>query len=394
MRYSMPRLICLIVLVSAMVGSCGTDAPATEPAVVAPEAAIPEAAISVDGRLVPKATVRLAFAASGPVAEVLVRPGDDVVLGDSLVRLGGEAQAAAAVAAAELELLAAHQARQALGKQLASERVRAEQALVAARQAVREAVQQVAYLDSASPEAEAARAEARVVLAEAALEDAQEAYDDVVDRAPADLTRARLQVALADAQLAYEEAVRVAATLTELARADRLDLARDAQSAARDQVRVAEAALDRIEDAPDPDAIAAADGRIRVAEAQLAAAKTALEALTLKAPMAGTVIAVYARMGELISPAAPAVVLADLSEWWVETDTLTQIDVVSVGTGQQARVVVDALPDAAFAGEVVTVDGLFEDKRGDVTYTAHLRLDEVDSRLRWGMTCAISFETP
>jgi hypothetical protein len=35
---------------------------------------------------------------------------------------------------------------------------------------------------------------------------------------------------------------------------------------------------------------------------------------------------------------------------------------------------------------------LFEEKRGDVTYTARIRLDNIDPRLRWGMTVATVFE--
>ena len=394
MRHSLPRLILLLVLLSLTIVGCGADAPATETSGLPPELAIPEVAVTADGRLVPKATVRLAFAASGTVAEVFVGPGDAVAAGDRLARLDGEDQAAAAVAAAELEVLAAQQARQALDEQLEAERVRAQQALVTARQAVNDAEQQLAYLTSASPAAEAARAEAQVVQAEAALEDAQEDFDDVADRDDADLTRARLQVALANAQLAYEEAVRVAASLTEMERADRLDLARAAVSAARGQLRVAQAAYDSLLDGVDPDAIAAADARIQVAEAQLAAAYAALEVLTLTAPLAGTVVEVSAKPGEMANPTVPAAVLADLSEWWVETDTLTQIDVVSLAQGNEARVVVDALPQVVFSGEIVAIDGLFQDKRGDVTYTVHLRLSGTDPRLRWGMTCAITFEAP
>jgi HlyD family secretion protein len=394
MRHSLPRLMLHLMLLSLMLVGCGTDAPAPETAGLPAESAIPEAAITVDGRLVPKAAVRPAFVAGGTVAEVLVAPGDVVAPGDPLARLDGAEQAAAAVAAAELELLAAQQGRQALDEQLEAERVRAQQALLAARQALTDAERQFAILSGASPDAEAARAEARVVQAEAALEDAREDFDNVVDRDETDLTRARLQVALAEAELAYEDAVRLAASFAGAERAERLDLARAAVAAARGQRRVAQAAYDRVLRGVDADVLAAAEARIEVAEAQLSAAGAALEALTLTAPMAGTVVEVSARVGEPASPAAPAVVLADLSEWWIETESLTQIDVVGIEPGDEARVVVDALPDLAFSGEVVTIDDLFQDRRGDVTYTAHLRLSGTDPRLRWGMTCAVTFEAP
>jgi hypothetical protein len=76
----------------------------------------------------------------------------------------------------------------------------------------------------------------------------------------------------------------------------------------------------------------------------------------------------------------------------VETDDLTENDVPSVYPGQPATVVPDALPDLELTSEVESISGLYEEKRGDITYTARLRLNESDPRLRWGMSVVVTFE--
>jgi multidrug resistance efflux pump len=281
-----------------------------------------------------------------------------------------------------------------LDEQLEAQRARALQTLVAARQALQDAETRVAYLESEAPEAEATRADAQVIQARAALDDAEEDFEDYVDLDETDLDRVQSQIALANARLAYVEAVRASESLSSTERSAALDLARTALEAAEAELRIAQDTYDQLLAGVDADSVASADARVQAAEAQLASAEVALDALTLHAPIGGTVVRVTADVGEAVAPAVPVVVLADLSEWWIETENLTQIDVVSVQPGQQVSVVVDPLPDVPLVAQVVSIDRLFEDKRGDVTYTAHLRLDDVDPRLRWGMTCALTFQTP
>ena len=393
MQHTAYRMALVLALLSLTLLGCSAQTPAAgngEPAAL-PELELQDAAITADGRLAPKAGVHLGFAAGGTVAEVLVSPGDTVARGDALVRLDGSAQAAAAVAAAQLELLAAQQARQALDDTVPIEQARALQAQVTARQSVHEAEQRLAYLEGASPEAEAARADAQLVQAEAALEDAEEAYEDVAGRDRTNLTRVQRQIALANAQLAYEEAVRASAALTGSQQTETLDLARRALQATQLALQGAEDAYAALENGIDPDTLTVADARVEAAQAQLAAAQAGLDALTLRASLDGTVIRVSAQVGETAIPAAPVVTVADLSAWSIETDNLTQIDVVAIEVGQTVSVVVDAIPDLELTGEVVAIDGLFQDKRGDVTYTVHIRLTSNDPRLRWGMTCALTF---
>ena len=85
------------------------------------------------------------------------------------------------------------------------------------------------------------------------------------------------------------------------------------------------------------------------------------------------------------------VTLADFSQWYVETDNLTEIEVVDIAVGQAVTIVPDAMPEVELTGSVDTIADFFEEKRGDVTYTARVILDEVDPLLRWGMTVVLTF---
>jgi hypothetical protein len=52
----------------------------------------------------------------------------------------------------------------------------------------------------------------------------------------------------------------------------------------------------------------------------------------------------------------------------------------------------DALPSITLGGVVESISDTFEEKRGDITYTTRILVDEIDPRLRWGMTVVVSFE--
>jgi len=41
---------------------------------------------------------------------------------------------------------------------------------------------------------------------------------------------------------------------------------------------------------------------------------------------------------------------------------------------------------------VERIGDVFEEKRGDITYTVRITLNQTDERLRWGMTVVATFE--
>jgi HlyD family secretion protein len=159
------------------------------------------------------------------------------------------------------------------------------------------------------------------------------------------------------------------------------------------QHKYAKDALAKLEDGGgiDPDQLAAAEARITAAEAAVASAQSALAALELKSTLSGAVIDLDLKAGQRVTAGAPVITLADLSSWVVKTDNLTEIEVVQIEIGQPVMVVLDALPDVPLAGEVTAINSRFEEKRGEITYTVTVALNDTDPRLRWGMTAAVEF---
>jgi multidrug resistance efflux pump len=62
-----------------------------------------------------------------------------------------------------------------------------------------------------------------------------------------------------------------------------------------------------------------------------------------------------------------------------------------VKVGQKVSVSLDALPGQALSGEVTDIKRLYEEKRGDITYTVSAVLNQTDPQMRWGMTAAVQF---
>ena len=86
---------------------------------------------------------------------------------------------------------------------------------------------------------------------------------------------------------------------------------------------------------------------------------------------------------------APVAELGDLTAWQVETDDLSELDIVRVQEGQTVEVTFDAIPGLAPSGTVERVQPKGEKKLGDMTYTVIVRLANPDPRLRWNMTAVI-----
>ena len=165
---------------------------------------------------------------------------------------------------------------------------------------------------------------------------------------------------------------------------------------------VAQAAIDdatrRLADmgasGPNPDDLKLIETRLAQATAAVAAAEANLADNELRAPIAGAVVRMALKVGEFVQPGLPLVTLAQPNEWEVLTDNLTEIEVPQVSVGQAVTIVPDALPDVKLNGKVTEIAQLFEEKRGDITYTVKVALGDNDPRLLWGMTVLVTFPAP
>jgi multidrug resistance efflux pump len=400
--------VAVLIFFGLIISACSTIIPTeSEPEVTEIPVIIADTRVVADGMLVPRDFVNLAFVSGGEVAEVLVAEGDSVSEGDVLARLSGREQLESAVAAAGLELqaaenelLAAQVDRRALDDDLSIAQTQALDAVTQAKDAVRTAERRVRSWSNPADQADIDEAKAAVILAQDALEKAQDRYEPYADKPESNLTRANRLAQLAAAQQKYDDASRRLNNLQGTS-GDEFDLnqAEAELQIAQSRLERAESDLAMFQEGPDPDAVLLADSRIATAETRIAtaesallAAESALSDLDLVATMDGTVVELDLHPGEQVSPGRPVITLADFSRWYVETDNLTEIEVVDVSLDQAVEIIPDALPEITLFGEVESISNTFEEKRGDITYTTRILLEEIDPRLRWGMTVVISFE--
>ena len=345
-----------------------------------------------EGRLVPNEFVNLSFKTGGQVNELLFEEGDTVSQGDVIARLGNREQLEVAVANAELEMLSAEQALDVLYDNAEVNTALAMQAITDALDAKRDAERYLTNLNAGSRQTDIDSSKADLVFLKDRLDNAREDYQPYENKDEDNLKRATFLSKLADAQEKYNNAVRLLNNLQGSASELDLAIAEADLYVAEAQLALAESNYEKVKAGPDPDDLAAAEARITAAETNILAAQTALENIELRAPFPGTLVDLGLKVGEQVSPGMPVAVLVDFANWKVETDDLTEIEVPDIYVGQQVTVTPDALPELELNGTVEYISDLYEEKRGDITYTARILLDEDDERLRWGMTVVVTFD--
>lgn len=163
---------------------------------------------------------------------------------------------------------------------------------------------------------------------------------------------------------------------------------------AQNSVLNAQLALKAAQEGPDEDTIQAAELAVRQAELNLqqaqlngesnelslAQAQLNLEAVQealadteLVAPMAGTIMAINAAVGE--TAGSGIISLADLEQPILEM-YMDETDLNMVGLGYAVEVVFDALPDDVFEGEVIQIDPQLTSQNGVTAVRALVRLNE------------------
>lgn len=385
-RFMLVGLMAGMILISGACSSIPWISEASEPT---PVPVVPQpSSVSAEGRLVPLRYDPISFKSGGVLGEVFVSEGDLVDQGDVLAQLGELERLEAALSQARLELLAAQQELDRLHEIATLSREQAGQALVEARIALKEAKHILINLDTDDFRQQLDERTIELQEPKQRLNEAEEELDKYRDLDPDDATRVEAQAAYDDALREYENALYERDRLQ-----NQLDQAHANVDLAVARLDQAQREFNKQQDGVDPDRLALAEARVEVAEAQLAAAQRTLDNANLIAPYQGSIAQLMdVHVGQNLMVGQPVLTLADFSGWMVETRDLTELDVVKVKPGQQVRVKPDALPELELSGTVESVDQIFTERIGDVLYTVHIRLNETDPRLRWGMTVNVVFE--
>jgi multidrug efflux pump subunit AcrA (membrane-fusion protein) len=371
------RVIAAIALLSVTLAACSAMPGAPSATATPLPTVISETNTVAEGRVVPNEEVQLAFLSAGQVAEVLVDEGDVVKKGDVVARLKNREQLEASIAGAQSELVAAQQARQKLDDDQALSQATSADAIAAANKTVKDAQYQLDNFTVPQNMLGMTPLQAIDKMKEA-LDKARDRFEPYRYYSENDDTRKDRKEDLDNAQSDYNTAIRWLQLQTNIKNAQtRLD------QAMKD--------YDTLQAGPDPDQVAAAEARLKASQTSVDAAQAALDNIELKATIDGTVVKNDLVAGQTVGAGTPVMRIADLSKMYVETDDLTEIEVVNISAGQKATIEADALPGVEMEGTVDEISNVYEEKRGDITYTVRLLIANPDPALRWGMTVVVTF---
>jgi multidrug resistance efflux pump len=380
--FLLPVLALLAISLSACAQSNATAA-ATTP--------VP-ATLIAEGSLLPVQALDQSFTISGQVDKVLVKDGQSVKQGDLLVTLNNTAAAELALAQAQQEELAAQQAYDDISQSTSSGSL-AQLNLAQAQYNYNVAYGNYWNRNSLQGSADAiALTKARLQILDNQISDLEEKYNSMGETKDTETGKAKVLETLSQARLDREDVQKLLNYYSSNPNSLDVQTLKAKLDVAKSALEDAQRVVARLKDGIDPDQLAAAQARLTTAKAAVTNAQSALDSLKLKASMGGTVVDVNVLPGQQVTALQTLMSVADFSNWVVETDNLTETEIVNVTVGQKVKIVLDALPDVELAGTVTHINDRFVETRGDVTYTVTVTLDETDPRMRWGMTAAVYFE--
>jgi HlyD family secretion protein len=360
----------------------------------APAVKTDAAIVAAQGFVEPQHSSDLAFRSGGRVAEILIVEGDRVKQGQALIRLqddqlrAGVTQAQAALDLARANLDQVLQGARTEDIAVAEGQVKAAEAQARAAGAERD------RLTGGATDAAIAAAQAQLSSALVEQKVAQDAYDKVTQcvtvskggqktdvcpglGTPEEQARFRVNAAneaVTAARSALTEATKGSGKQVQAAQAN--------VAAAQAQIDIAQAQLDRLQAGATQAQIAAAEASVAQAEAGLQAAQAALNEATLIAPFDGAIAQIDTEAGQVVGPGSPIVSMADLSQWEIDTDDLSEVDVINVQPDQAVTITFDALPGVKLNGRVLAITPKAQTKRGDVTYTVKIAIE--NRPVKWG----------
>ena len=378
-------LILLTVVFSLVLTACANQTVATPQS--APPVSIPADGIVAEGKLQPVQAANLSFQARGLVEEVNVKIGDEVRKGDVLARLANYDIAMAQLSSANLELIQAQQAYDKLLRTEGLDRADAWTAFMNAQIVRAEAERKWEALNVDDIENRIEDAKAEVEDRQTDLNDARDEFDKYKDLDKDNSRRKAAKDDLDTAQNDYNEAVR---KLEEIIRE------RDTGRAALDSALAGEAEskhnVEQSVDGPNREQLVLLSARLDYARIQVAAAEDTLGNYQITASFDGIVADVAVEIGEQVSAESRAVSVINTSSWLVETTDITELEVVNLEVGQAVTFTADALPDVTMTGVVTSISQSSFLQSGDVIYTVRIQAEDVDPRVKWGMTVEVVFE--
>jgi macrolide-specific efflux system membrane fusion protein len=212
---------------------------------------------------------------------------------------------------------------------------------------------------------EIAAASAAVTSAKAALDTAQTNWDRLVSGA--DLSQRSEYTALVQARADYQTALSTYNTKIAPPKQGDVDAARANVDSANASVNAALAKLAQVQGGALPTDIGQAREAVNTAELALNQAQYDVDNAVLKAPMAGTVVAVGINPGDQVGASTAAFTLLDPTMLRIDA-TVDESSVIKLKPGMPVTVTFDALQGRQFQGIVAVVTPAGVTQQGVVTF--------------------------
>jgi len=386
MKKSFYNLMMLTAVMALVLTACANKQATATPSATGSESVVP-AGVIAEGKIKPEQAVNLSFQVRGMVAEIDVKIGDTVKKGDTLARLLNASQAEAQLASANLELVNAQQTLDTLNRTGSANLAAAWDAYQKSQ--IARAAAQKAW-DDINPTDIQKRVDdqqATVNDREKDMQDAQDEFNKYKDLDIQNSTRKTAEDKLRTARRDYDNAI---SDLEKIQRES--DSVKAALNSALAVEAEAKYQYDQSTDGANKDQFALAESRQENAKAQVAAAESNLSSYVLTAPFDGVVAEVAVEVGEQVGVDARVVSVVNTSAWMIETTDVTELEVVNLAIGQKATFTADALPGVTMNGTVTEISQSSFVQGGDVIYTVRLKAENVDPRVKWGMTMQVTFD--
>ncbi len=209
----------------------------------------------------------------------------------------------------------------------------------------------ICELDTAKLELQGRAAQAQLTAQKAVLEAMQKgARDQEVEQVRLLASQAREQKAKAERDFKKLRNLYKKKAISEQEYQD----ARTMRKIARERSDQAEAQYQLVLEGVRDEELRAQAAAVDAAEAQLALANTQIEDATIKSPIAGTLVELYLKVGELAVPGALVATVADYTTMELKV-YMAEDRVGKVFLDQQVEVFIDSYPERAFAGRVAKI---------------------------------------
>jgi multidrug resistance efflux pump len=378
----------LFVLSLVLVAGCSQTAesnPTVTPVVVSDT-------VMAEGHLEPLTSTWLSFQTSGRVDEVLVQEGQSVKKDQPLVRLEGSDRAEAELKAAQSALFLAQQTLDD-AKKSDSLKSAAELKLAEAQRNYNTALGNYNDRnDTQGNDEQIALYEAKVTMAQDHVDKLQDSVNGMSEYSDSDPAKAKIVAELNQAKLDLDKLQKLRDYYHDLPDSLDVQTLTAKLNVARATLEDAQRDYNRWKDGPSKEALAALQAQADSAQAAADEAQWAYDQMVLKAPYAGVFVQCDLTEGEFITAGMKAALVADFSSWLIETDDLDEIEMAQIDSSKPVTITADALPGQKFTGTVDRILDSYTDKNGDILYTAKIKLDSDEPKLRWGMTMQLEFQ--